>query len=52
MGQDAVLQISVDLLDPGMFAVGLVNSGCIHGFGSDGGEEGVEAGRIEKRRLP
>ncbi len=51
MGQDTVLQVSVDLLDPGKFAVDLVRGLGIEHGGFDGGEEGMEAVRVKERGL-
>lgn len=51
VSQGAVLQIGVDLLDPGMFAVNLVGSNSVQCCGVNGTEEGVEAVRVKERWL-
>lgn len=49
MTQRAVFEIGVDLLDDRMLAVGFVRG---DGVQIAGGEEGVEAVRVEQCRLP
>lgn len=52
VGQGAVLEIGIDLLDPGMLAMDLIGSDRVQHLGVHGGEERMEMVGVKERQLP